>query len=75
MSGAIDVPPELRAAFEDALNRLCFRCEHQVRNHVSTSDCGCCKKGLKMPSKQLEEMFQALQQAKDRVSEVFGGRQ
>jgi len=56
----VEVPPELAAAFEDALNRRCFECGHAVRDHVSTSKCGCCSRGVKMPSDQAREVMEAV---------------
>lgn len=59
----VRVPSELQTAFEDALNRPCFACGHPVRDHVSTSNCPCCKKGTQLPSAVADRVRQTAQDA------------
>jgi hypothetical protein len=70
-TASIEVPAELRAAFEDALNRDCMRCAHPVRDHLSTAACGCCKKGVKPPSQQLDEAAQVLKELDEAAVELW----
>jgi len=58
----VSVPPELEAAFRDALTRPCLRCSHPVVAHLSGSSCECCCRGLKTPSVQVAEVMDALRE-------------
>ncbi|HEY1197312.1 MAG TPA: hypothetical protein VGG32_01110 [Thermoplasmata archaeon] len=57
----IEVPDELRPAFEDALNRRCVVCRDPVREHVSTAKCPCCVRGTRLPSEVMEEAVEAVE--------------
>ena len=54
--------------FEDALNRLCFACQHPVRKHTGKGKCACCAKGTVMPSEAIVKLSEVVRAGADEAA-------